>query len=241
MPEESELEKYKPPVTFEYISSFAVSAATVFANQSGDPFIQSVVTAATNVSQLLFLNNSPYLQRKLKKLLTGIEGGIKKSKKVQEFDFSSLSEDDKDRLVAACMHVMQIATRSRDHKMEQLSNAILNAAVSYDIDEDLQVMFVRYIDEFTPSHMEMLAFLQDSEFEPTTTSSFREDLEPRIYEAIKSVKPEFEDVNFFRVIFADLRSKALIAAMARKTPEQPYHNCMTDLGKKFLQFVTLPQ
>jgi hypothetical protein len=62
--------------------------------------------------------------------------------------------------------VVNSATRSallshREEKREALQNAILNVAAGRAPDEDLQLVFLGYIDTFTPMHLRILALVQN--------------------------------------------------------------------------------
>lgn len=66
-----------------------------------------------------------------------------------------------DMFVTAVAQGAQIALRAhQEEKIETLLNAIGSAAI-VDIDEDIQQMFLRFIDELTPTHLRILKYLQD--------------------------------------------------------------------------------
>lgn len=63
--------------------------------------------------------------------------------------------------VTAALHANQIAQRThQEEKLLALRNAIQNSAFS-NIDENIQLMFLRFIDELSPLHLKILNYFED--------------------------------------------------------------------------------
>lgn len=80
--------------------------------------------------------------------------------RVDELDVESLADD------SAFLDAVATATRiaektSSAHKRAALQNALLNVGTGSGPGEDKTSMFLRYIDDLTPSHMRLLRFLSD--------------------------------------------------------------------------------
>jgi hypothetical protein len=68
-----------------------------------------------------------------------------------------------EQFVSIVMQATQASIRTHDtEKLEALRNAVLNTAINCPIDESLQQMFIRFVDEFTPWHIRLLKQLRSS-------------------------------------------------------------------------------
>lgn len=96
----------------------------------------------------------------------------------------------------ALMYSLQIASRNhQEEKLEALRNIVLNAALPNAPDEDMQRMFLNWIDNFTTCHLSLLKLLH----------------QPDRKTNIDSILPDWENnANFYQVIFDDLKTKGLI-------------------------------
>lgn len=79
---------------------------------------------------------------------------------VEDLDMEKLAEDDGFLDAVATATRAAERTHQRD-KIEALRNAVLNAALPTAPDTDTQMMFLRWVDEFTGSHLRLLAVLND--------------------------------------------------------------------------------
>jgi len=69
----------------------------------------------------------------------------------------------------------QAATRShRREKTELLANAVEQSAYQAVVATDLQLLFVRFVDELTISHVRLLAFLETNRLAVAATKSYQE-------------------------------------------------------------------
>jgi hypothetical protein len=66
--------------------------------------------------------------------------------------------DENEAFITAVFQASQIAIRTHQQdKIEALRNAVKNSALRHAPDENLQLMFLRFVDEFTPLHLRVLA------------------------------------------------------------------------------------
>jgi hypothetical protein len=97
---------------------------------------------------------------------------------------------------------------NRDEKVELLKNAVTQSAAGIDIDSDLQVTFVRYLDELTPSHIAVLSAMANSERNLVTLRSWES-----VYGVVAAtMAPTGIDQEAFQLFCSDLRSRLLIRA-----------------------------
>lgn len=62
----------------------------------------------------------------------------------------------------ALVHATMTATATgQREKLDALRNAVLNSALPSDLDSDYQAMFLRYVRDFTPSHLRLMKLLND--------------------------------------------------------------------------------
>jgi hypothetical protein len=129
-----------------------------------------------------------------------------------------------------------------------LRDAVITSAREASIAADLQLQFVRFLDELTPTHVELLRFLSAREAEAGNLRS---------YEALLSAynaecsSPASKD--YFRMLMSELESRVLIrvsASMAEfadvydeelltteNTSILPFLR-VTDIGAQFLDMVS---
>ena len=104
---------------------------------------------------------TPPLAKRRDNWIRSIAEGLEDlEKKVAGFKIDSLPGND--AFVTAVMHASQAAIRNhQQEKLEALRNAVLNVASGNAPDEDLQLMFLNFIDTLTAWHLRILRFFQD--------------------------------------------------------------------------------
>jgi len=66
--------------------------------------------------------------------------------------------------ISTMLEASLIAQRTHQHeKLHALRNAVINTASGIDIEENTQLIFLKYLDFFTPIHMKILVFLNAPE------------------------------------------------------------------------------
>jgi hypothetical protein len=148
--------------------------------------------------------------------------------------------------VDAVITATQIADRtSRRLKREALRNAVLNSALPNAPDADTQQLFFDLIDRFTPTHMQLLAHLDD----PGGWFDRREIARPSFYSAartavIEVAMPEFAGRKHLIDRYANgLTANGLINAAlgALMTENGLWQPATTQLGREFLAFIKDPR
>lgn len=159
-------------------------------------------------------------------------------------DFENAAENPD--FVDAVITATQIADRtSRQLKREALRNAVLNSALPSAPDADTQQLFFDLIDRFTPTHMQLLAHLDD----PGGWLDRRGIARPSYYSAprvavIEVAMPEFAGRRDLIDRYANaLTANGLIntALGAMMTANGLWQPATTHLGREFLAFIRDPR
>ena len=102
----------------------------------------------------------PLTKRRDEWLNSLAEDLVSLQKKVEGITVESLSNNE--AFITAVMHATQAAVRNhQEEKIVALRNAVLHVASNTSPDEDLQMIFLNFIDIATPWHLRILKFLQD--------------------------------------------------------------------------------
>lgn len=133
--------------------------------------------------------------------------------------------------------------------MIALRNVIINSATSPDFSEDVQLLFVRYIDELTPSHLRLLHFLVSDAKDIGMLKSYT-----RFYELYSVKFPDAIPRDEFRMLVEDLSARGLVRIssdledfediyhadkfLRHSTNENLPKVIITDVAKQFLNFIT---
>ncbi len=160
-------------------------------------------------------------------------------KKVEGFKIEDLQKNE--LFISATMQATQAALRThQQEKRALLRNALLNVALGRAPEEDLQQMFLRYIDEFNVTHVKLLDFLsnavqsmRDKGLNTQSLSTYRR--------AIEEMFPELRSQrDFVRQVLMDLNSRGLSNV---KDAEESFMGLrvVTGHGQAFLEFVLRPK
>lgn len=231
---ETRIEKTRGDYAHTIITTGAPAIAPIAGNVADNPLIGTAAAVGTSIFTLVI---SKPLEKRLNKWREEVSDGLKKLQDEKGVNIESLANNE--HFITTITQATLIAIRNHQkQKIDALQNAILNAATSNDADTDLELMFLNYIDIFTPSHLEVLEYLAANEFN-LKGASWRIRIDEEIYKAIISVKPKFRDINFFNVIMKDLIDHELIDPTDRNVQQDTYFDiCLTPMGKKFLNYIT---
>lgn len=96
----------------------------------------------------------------------------------------------------------------RNHHAEKLvalKNAVINSARACGPSDDLQLLFIRYVDELTPTHLVVLRFLIENETEVANLEGF-----PALLSIFAAKIGQQLSQEFFKLILEDLDTRVLI-------------------------------
>jgi hypothetical protein len=165
-------------------------------------------------------------------------------------DLSLESLQQNEAFISAVLGASSIAMRNhRKEKLEALRNAAISSVVHPDIDEDLQAMFMRYVDELTPWHLRLLRAFHDPNAHFRKIGSNVEWLVKRgetwwssskeVFLFVSGAFPELQSEHqFVGQLVYDLGVRQLIPV------QQLFHQKLPDVGpyttftgQKFMRFV----
>ena len=201
-------------------------------------------------SELLSFVVAPSLDKRRNEWLESIARKLKDLEdKIENFSIKDLQGNES--FISTVMQASRVAIANH-HKVKRqaLQNAVLTAALPNAIADDLQLMFLNWIDYFTPRHLEMLKLFQD--FEPrtlptktgTTELFFFNEEETRKLSAQQVFPDLASNENLYNQIFADLHTRGLIKPNQIGVDgffdkvKYPVH--IPRLGQQFLDFITSP-
>ncbi len=185
-------------------------------------------------SELFSLVITPSLEKRRDRWVESVGEALKALEaRVEGFKIENLKGNE--AFVSTLMRASQAAiVNHQKEKLEALRNAVLNAALPNAPEQNLQHIFFRIVDSFTPSHLKVLNRLN----------------ELRTIHASNMPKPLFDEwknqPEFCRQIARDLDSYGLTdlgspwEADVRDRPPLGRNQNVTDLGRKFLAFIASP-
>ncbi len=225
---------------------------TEIPKRDGWDIAHALVKAAIGgrASELFSLVITPSLEKRRDKWCESVEQKLKDLEdQVEDFKIENLQGNE--AFVSTLIQASRLAIANHQKaKREALQNAVLKAALPNAIADDLQLMFLNWIDYFMPRHLEMLKFFGD--FEPktiptrtgTTELVFIDKAETKRLSVQEAFPGLSLNENIYNQIFADLLTRGLIAPNAPDMPnfhdKVKYNVTITKLGQQFLDFITSP-
>lgn len=207
--------------------------------------ISQIPIVGAPASEILPLILAPPFERRRSEWLKSLGERLKLLEtQVEGLKLENLQNNE--TFITTALHASQAAIRShQDEKLQALSNAVLNSALPNPIEEDLQLIFLNFIDELTPWHLRELKFFDNprdwgqkhninfGSFYMGSPSTILEKAFPEL-----ANKREWYDI-FTKDLFTHglMSTDSLHTSM---TENGMFASRTTDMGKKFLQFITSP-
>jgi hypothetical protein len=164
---------------------------------------------------------------------------------VEDLDLDALAENEE--FLDAVATATRAAERThQDVKIEALRNAVLNAALPTAPDTDTQMMFLRWVDEFTGSHLRLLTVLND----PPRWFGHRNLERPDVYagfriEMVERALPELVGRReFCEQLLRDLNSAGMTiisSLFGPQTGASLMDSTTTEVAKRFIAFISDPR
>ncbi len=123
--------------------------------------ISAIPIVGAPAAEIFALVVAPPLERRRNEWIESIgKRLIELTEKVEGFKIEELSQNES--FITTVTHASQAAIRNhQEEKLEALRNAVLNAALPNAPNEDLQLMFLNFVDSFTPWHLVILKFFDN--------------------------------------------------------------------------------
>lgn len=132
--------------------------------------------------------------------------------KLENFKVENLAQNE--IFITTLLQATSIAIRNHHReKLECLKNAVLNSALPETIETDLQLMFLKLVDELTVSHISLLAFLNNP---PKWCHNHKINQDISRGDFINHVLPNYkstESETFYQRIVIDLQEKGLLNSL----------------------------
>jgi hypothetical protein len=235
--EMSDSEKYKPPAPGAGDKAYAVVRAAVGS-------IPLVGNAATELLSALF---APPLERRRQRWMEEIADALRILEENRQISLSDLQSNES--FITTLVQASEAAVRNHQkEKVEALRNAVVNSALGINIKEDLQLAFIRYVNELSPSHLSLLTFFRDNEQKFERVQSYQE-----LFQSFVSENPNADiQREEFYLLCSDLTARVLLQISANvedfndiglndyivteRYSDKPLLR-VTDIGRKLLQFL----
>lgn len=222
-------------------------------NTKGD-YIHATVKAAVGsvpaVGGLLseafgFVVTSPAEKRK-ENIIIMIDERLREMEiKLEHFDLDTLAHNES--FLSTSLQAIQIAMRT--HQIEKrvaLINAVTNSAITTSIEDNLQQMFLNFVDSFNEWHLKLLYFLNDPRQQLIDYGHSGEFYMGGIRHVINARFPELNGRDeFTNQIVNDLNSRGLLNFNSSSLNGTMSGSGMvasrtTEIGRQFLLFISTP-
>lgn len=207
--------------------------------------ISQIPIAGAPAAEIFALVVTPPYERRKDEWIESVGNGLKElAEKVEGFKIEELSNNE--TFITTVTHASQAAIRNHQkEKLEALRNAVLNAALPNAPEEDLQLMFVYYVDSFTPWHLVILKFFDDPQKwgnkHDIKFPAFQLSSPSTILElAFMELRGKHETYDLFA---KDLFVRGLLSTdllHISMSNAGMFASRTTTLGKQFLSFITSP-
>ncbi len=187
----------------------------------------------------------PPLSKRRDEWIESIVKGLKVlEKKIEDFNIETLSQNDV--FITTIMHASQVAIRNHQkEKLEVLRNSVLNAALPNAPEEDIQIMFLNFVDTFTPWHLIILKFFDNpQEWGRKSGITYPNRTMGGPSEVLEYAFPELRGRrDFYDQIVKDLFIRGLMnteSLHVTMTSQGMLASRTTSMGKQFINFITSP-
>jgi hypothetical protein len=210
-----------------------------------EALIGVIPLAGTGIALLKSIADSPLAQRRAQ-WFNNL--GLDLKHLIEKYENITPDELSKNEIfVSTLVQATQAAIKThQQEKLKYLRNAVLNSALPNPPDESQQQIFVRWLDEFTVWHVELLKLFRG---EMPSLELNRDDWRiqmnvDRTFEVVCNHYPEMKaQYDLFLTILEDLARNGIIAnthpsamMMSRRTSNPE----ITRLGNAFLKFIESP-
>lgn len=205
--------------------------------------LSAVPVVGGPAAELLGLVVDPALHRRYRHWLEYLAAAVDD---LQEHGVDVRTLEGNEPLITVILNATAAAARTHEEeKLEALRNAITNAALGLEPDEHMQIMFVKFIDEFTALHLRILAFFRD----PAAWFESHGIPRPSYYmggrgQVLEDGVPELRNrKDIYMQAASELGTRGLLAAaLSGMVSEQGMWQSITmPLGNRFLDFISKPK
>jgi hypothetical protein len=172
------------------------------------------------------------------------EALLELNEKVEEFSLQDLVENEK--FISACLSATQAALRT--HVIEKrlaLRNAVLNAAITPNINATKVHIFINSVDTMTIWHLKILdLFSNPIDWANRNNRKLPSKWFPQSSQLLEFAYPEIANQReFYTYIIKDLSNKNMLVSDSMNwilTSASKTKSIVTNMGEEFLQFISNP-
>lgn len=217
----------------------AVGAALPIAAGAGTPGKAAVTAVGVSLGwQLIQGVFTPRYRERVESWIGEVAEALATlSEKVDRLSPEALRDDP--AFTTALAHAIQMAGRThQDEKRALLRDAVLNVAMRTEPDEDLQLVFLQAVDEFTPWHVKILDLFRDPTAKGMSSNHWL--MGSRI-QVVHAMFPELSSRDeFVRLVVRDLHARGLLSAESlsgQVSGSGMVQKLTTPFGDRFLSFI----
>ncbi|MGB7296678.1 MAG: hypothetical protein WBC70_13925 [Candidatus Aminicenantales bacterium] len=204
--------------------------------------LSEIPLAGGLASEIFNLVIAPPLAKRRDKWMESIAEGLKDlESKIEGFKIEYLVGNDS--FITTVMHASQTALKNhQEEKLNALRNAVLNAAIPSAPEEDLQLMFLSFVDTLTSWHIRILKYFDDPKrWGKEQNIKFHELEFGAPAHALEDAFPELKGKRaFYDLIIRDLYSRGLMSIESLRTTmtkQGIFASRTTDIGERFIAFI----
>lgn len=207
--------------------------------------ISTIPGVGGTAAQLFSAIVLPPLERRRNEWFESVADRLEElEKRVNGFSISALSENEE--FITTLMHATTTALKNHHKvKLDMLRNAVLNVAAGRKIEDSVQLIFLRLMDELTPWHLHLLKFFENPRkygealgiTYPTWTGGGPSLVLEHTFGELKGKR------DFYDQIARDLYNRGLLTSAdlhITMTGNGMFGGRASELGRSFLAFVTSP-
>jgi hypothetical protein len=188
------------------------SIAAFLAAASSGPATPLAAGGAALVMELFSATFGPPLEKRRDQWIESLYEKLKELEtKIDGFTIDNLAENEV--FITTLINATQIAIRSHQkEKHDSLRNTVLNAALPNSLDEELQLLFLSFLDNFSATHVRLLNFLDKPQAVVGLIDRINPGNNDYVTNCINKAFPGFsEESVFYDQIVKDLREKGLLS------------------------------
>ncbi len=225
---------------FEAVLAGAKAAVTVAAALSGIPAPVLGPLLGGSIAEAVGYFGQREIDKRQKAFAEAVVRGLE--------DMQVQVAELKESFWTTLFYAAEVARRTHQReKLQALRNAVLNVAAGTAPDENLQLVFLNYLDTLTPLHLTLLdCVASPREWAARRNHPLAQGWNPDagvIFEAV--FRGQLPVENFHAQLLQDLYTRGLVANDANPNaflspPAEALIPHITDLGRRFLAFITSP-
>jgi len=191
---------------------------------------------------------TPPLEKRHNAWMQDVANAIEKLESNRGLSLEELTNNE--AFASIVLQATYVAIRNHhEEKRRALASSIYNAGAAIDIETDLQLTFVRYIDELSPSHIVLLRAINDRYSEIAPLKSYE-----NLYQLLRTNLTNSPTHDVFKMMCLELQGRGLIrisqdieefsgiyeasALLLEQTRDDLPRVIISEVGQQFLKFIS---